>query len=267
MIDIQNELQFIISESESLLNRVQQTIAGLPSDDVYFQKKNTQGYYWDATKSISGKHPFLGKADHPEVAKRLKYQVCQILSHRLQDLVQALQEIIDTLPLTIDLNDLEKDLPEKYKSFPRSLFQELQMIDQQSLRIQTENTFHGYEKWLRHQTLSGLMVRSKSEQIIADRLYLRGIRFEYEPALPDENGPEMHPDFRLFYPAQNRWIYLEHVGRTDDQNYMDSLKRKIGKYIDQGLLIGSDVYFTYDRPDGSLDLHILESLIEMILRK
>ena len=264
MINLRTELQFIIHESEELLKRISQTMAELPDDDVYFQKKNTHGYYWDAAKNANGKHYFLGRADHPEVAKRLKYQVCQILDCRLQDLLHALNNIIDTIPLTIDLNDLEGELPEKYREFPRSLFQDLQMADQRSFQIQTENTFLGYQKWLRHETLSGLLVRSKSEQIIADRLYINEIHFEYEPSLPDDTGPEMHPDFRLFYPQENRWIYLEHVGMVGDKDYMESFKRKLAHYIDQGLLIGQDLFFTYDRPDGSIDLHTLNSVIEMV---
>lgn len=267
MINIQSELLFLLRESEEYYRRIQMVMEQLPSENIYSHKKGNWRYYYDTGKKTSGKRTFLGRADNPEVQKRLKYQVCKILFERVQKTIDALNCAIEAVPASFDLNDLEEELPEKYKEFPRSLYQELKMIDFQSLKVQKHNLYQGYKESLRYKTMTGVMVRSKSEQIIADRLYMKGIQFEYESLLTPEEGPEIHPDFRLFYPAENRWIYLEHIGRLDDPRYVESFKRKVCKYIDQGMLIGSDIYFTYDRPDGILDLHILDIVISMILQE
>ena len=266
LLNIHDELFFIIHELQDYIRRIEIAMAQLPTDDIHCEIKNGKKYYRSSQKSPDGHRRYLGNTSNPEVSSRLKYQVCKILYNRSQMLLNAFQEIADTVPLTIDLNDLETELPEKYKCFPRELFDEMELTDQKSLTPQQENTYQGYKKRLHHQTQSGIMVRSKSEQIIADRLFSNGIPFEYEPALPNENGPETHPDFKIFISSQNRWIYLEHFGIIDDSQYYESYRKRVQLYTDHHLLIGYDVFFTYDRPDGSIDIHGLDMLISMIIK-
>ncbi len=267
LLNIHDELYFIIHELHDYAHRVESTMSKLPKEGIHCEIKNGKKYYRSSKKSPDGQRHYLGNSDNPEVSARLKYQVCHILYNRIQKLLTAFQQIADTLPLNIDLNDLEADLPEKYKEFPRSLFEELQLTDLKRLTPQQENFYQGYSTGLHHQTQSGILVRSKSEQIIADRLTFNKIPFEYEPPLPNENGPESHPDFKIFITSQNRWIYLEHFGIINDSQYYESYKRRIQLYTDHHLLIGNDVFFTFDRPDGSIDIHGLDTLISMILKR
>ena len=266
LLNIHDELYFIIHELQEYLQRIETAMKQLPSEDIHVEIKKGKKYYRCYTKNQNNQRHYLGNSSNPEVSIRLKYQVCHILYERIQQLLKRFQEIADTLPLTIDLNDLESELPDKYKEFPRELFDELQLTDQKRLIPQEKNQYYGYKKGLQHQTQSGILVRSKSEQIIADRLTYNKIPFEYEPPLANENGPETHPDFKIFIPSQNRWIYLEHFGKIKDPKYYESYQRRIQLYTDHHLLIGYDIFFTYDRPDGSIDIHALDTLISMILK-
>ena len=266
LIDIQSELNFLVIELKNYSDRIIETMSGLPKEDVSLQKKKGQNYYVTSYVRNNGSRSYLGKADHPEVAGRLKYQVCRILLQRVDALLDALRKILADGPTTIDLNDLEEELPEKYREFPRELFQDLQLSDRKQMRQQSENQYGGYSKNLCHQTLSGIMVRSKSEQIIADRLYTNQIPFEYEPSVPMKNGPELHPDFRVFHRSQNRWIYIEHFGKISDPSYFGTMKKRFELYFDNGFLLGYDLFPTYDRQDGSIDIHSVDFLIEMLKR-
>jgi ATP-dependent DNA helicase RecQ len=67
-----------------------------------------------------------------------------------------------------------------------------------------------------HQTVSGVMVRSKSEVIIANLLSQYGIPFEYERYLI-ASGVGFLPDFTLF--VDGKELYLEHLGRLDLEQY------------------------------------------------
>mgnify|MGYP005773035241 CR=1 FL=1 len=68
-----------------------------------------------------------------------------------------------------------------------------------------------------YSTLKGDMVRSKSEVIIANMLYHRGLEYVYEKELVFEGG-QMRPDFTVTTP-KGRIIYWEHLGLLGTENY------------------------------------------------
>ena len=68
-----------------------------------------------------------------------------------------------------------------------------------------------------HQTLSGDMVRSKSEVIIANILYESGIPFTYERLLRAPDGTRRAPDFTIEW--DGRVYYWEHLGLLDKDDY------------------------------------------------
>lgn len=77
-------------------------------------------------------------------------------------------------------------------------------------------------------SLSGVKVRSKSEQYIADWLYRHRIRFQYEPEVEIKDFP-FHPDF--FIPEAN--LYIEHVS---DKSYPMEGKERQFKMADKILV-------------------------------
>lgn len=85
-----------------------------------------------------------------------------------------------------------------------------------------------YEVGKVHQTLSHDMVRSKSEVIIANMLYERGIKFFYEEPLFAPDGTMYLPDFTLLYGGEK--YYWEHVGRIHDPAYVQHWREKQAWY-------------------------------------
>lgn len=68
-----------------------------------------------------------------------------------------------------------------------------------------------------HRTLADIMVRSKSEVIIANMLFERDIRFQYEVPLYAPDGTFYLPDFTITWHGEE-W-YWEHVGLLTDERY------------------------------------------------
>jgi hypothetical protein len=79
------------------------------------------------------------------------------------------------------------------------------------------NIHEWYEEGKIHRTLSDYMVRSKSEVIIANMLFERGIPFKYEMPLFAPDGTFYLPDFTIIWNGEE-W-YWEHLGRMEDENY------------------------------------------------
>lgn len=79
-----------------------------------------------------------------------------------------------------------------------------------------------------HETLSGEMVRSKSEVIIANMLTQAAIPFQYEKKLYAPDGSMRLPDFTLEF--QGRQYYWEHVGMLDIEEYRLDWEEKLPWY-------------------------------------
>ena len=81
-----------------------------------------------------------------------------------------------------------------------------------------------YESGKIHEALTGDMIRSKSELIIANLLHEREIPFRYEQPLVAPDGTLRLPDFTVT--SRGRTFYWEHLGLLDQGRYADEWKRK-----------------------------------------
>ena len=85
-----------------------------------------------------------------------------------------------------------------------------------------------YEAGKIHEALSGEMLRSKSEVIIANLLHERNIPFRYEQPLYAGDGTLRLPDFTVTWAGKT--YYWEHLGRLDLADYADAWKKKRAWY-------------------------------------
>lgn len=119
-----------------------------------------------------------------------------------------------------------------------------------------------YVEGLIHKTLSGIIVRSKSEVIIADALFNEGIEFEYEK-LKEENGHRCIPDF-TFEDAGGDTIIWEHLGLLDNPSYRKSWERKLSFYNTIGFVEGENLFTTRDHEGGSIDSNEIKEVVDKI---
>jgi len=99
--------------------------------------------------------------------------------------------------------------------------------------VQVDDRF--LEEGLIHRTRRGEAVRSKSEVIIADNLYARGLDYSYEAQLL-LGGVTRYPDFTLADAETGRTVYWEHLGLLHDPSYRSRWERKLAWYSDHGIL-------------------------------
>ena len=85
-----------------------------------------------------------------------------------------------------------------------------------------------YEAGKIHEALSGDMLRSKSEVIIANLLHSREIPFRYEEPLFAPDGTLRLPDFTIV--SKGRTFYWEHLGLLDQSRYAEEWNRKKAWY-------------------------------------
>lgn len=85
-----------------------------------------------------------------------------------------------------------------------------------------------YEEGRIHEALSGDMVRSKSELVIANLLHERDIPFAYEVLLRSPDGTMFLPDFTITWQGET-WFW-EHWGMMSSEAYQEHRERKISWY-------------------------------------
>ena len=112
----------------------------------------------------------------------------------------------------------------------------------------------------RHITTYGLRVRSKSELIIAEKLYYHRIAFHYEQVLHIDNF-SLVPDFYIRR-ADGKLFVWEHMGMMENTEYRLHQKKKIEMYESMGFVPWDNLIVTYDTPDGLIDLRVIESEIQ-----
>lgn len=128
------------------------------------------------------------------------------------------------------------------------------------------------EERLIHRTRRGESVRSKSEVIIADMLYAKGIDYAYEAPLRGRDGLQRYPDFTIIDDEAGLTIYWEHLGMLSRRSYRQRWQRKLAWYREQGILPHEEgvgpagmLVTTRDDERGGIDSRHIEALIDDIL--
>lgn len=126
------------------------------------------------------------------------------------------------------------------------------------LALHDESADIPYVHHLIHRTRKGVLVRSKSEVIVADILTSLGISYEYERILPSPTNPRDFriPDFTVAFEGDT-W-YWEHLGMLAVPSYRDAWERKMRWYQEHGLW--DRVITSEDGEDGSIDAAEIEAI-------
>lgn len=103
--------------------------------------------------------------------------------------------------------------------------------------VVTFRPFHRREYGRPSMTLRGEVVRSRSEKVIADWLFRRGIRYAYERPVFDPRGHRVGvPDFYL----PDFGVYVEYWGLVGaDRGYEKRMALKIERYLRNGVRVVS----------------------------
>ncbi|MBQ0028560.1 MAG: hypothetical protein KBS96_08150 [Lachnospiraceae bacterium] len=116
---------------------------------------------------------------------------------------------------------------------------------------------------LAHKTLSGNIVRSKSEVLIANLLTQRNIPFKYECPLY-LNGQCFYPDFTIMNPIDCKIWYLEHLGMMDNPQYVSGFTKKLQTYCSNDIIPDHNLILTYETSHMPLDINALDTKLSYI---
>lgn len=112
-----------------------------------------------------------------------------------------------------------------------------------------------------HKCIPNLYVRSKSEVIIANSLFLNKIPYRYECELL-LGDISIYPDFTILHPQTHQLFYWEHFGLMDKRPYRQSVANKLITYGDYGIYPSVNLITTYETASHPINSEKIEKLIQ-----
>lgn len=156
------------------------------------------------------------------------------------------------------------DLKSPYRQFILSHLQnEYSWIIEWYLTDYEKNTDHPEQ--LTFPVKLGFHVRSKSEVLIADRLYEEGILLHYEEKL-FLSDHSCRPDFNIPITPYERYIG-EHFGAMDKSFYFNLARGKILGYLDNQMFPGINMLTTYETKQHPLTEEQVDHVITWLKRR
>lgn len=202
--------------------------------------------------------------------KELLLKAVPIIESNIKLIEQAVKNYIPCNP-----HDIHQQLTRAFRSMPIELFLN-KKNDATAMRLdsQTQSRIDSHKDWDNAgytpsdyksdgrtiRTTRGLLVRSKSEALIAEKLYEYGIPFRYEQPLDLDDGTLVHPDF-TFEGAGGSLFYLEFCGMMDDLDYVSSYKRKRALYEASGITEWTNMIYVF-ASGNSIDMMYVEDVVQ-----
>lgn len=255
MFDLREIMGKEMLEQKQLKKLYDRKLQTLPEGSLSVTQKKGRNYY---CKYQDGVKSYIGK-DCEEITE---LQTRKLLSEILKriDANEAIMKNFLAAYQDISLNVVEESLSKAYQSESGEVAVVLGVNNYKNWGTQKYQRSTKYPENLVHRTLKGDMVRSKSEVIIANNLFTKGLQYRSEE-ITKIGKYIFAPDFKILVPSQNKVKILEHFGMMHDPEYREKALWKISTYIEDGYRPYEDILFTFDDLDGNIDAHNLDILI------
>lgn len=116
-----------------------------------------------------------------------------------------------------------------------------------------------------HSTERGENVRSKSEVLIANKLFTNKIPYRYEAGFKAKEGT-LHPDFTVLNPHTRKEYIWEHLGMVDDVGYAANAFSRLMIYERNGFSVGDNLIVTFETKPHPLDSRQIQKIIDRFLK-
>lgn len=286
-------LKETVGDLDEILNWSQQS----DGNTLNFKLLNGRPAFFCRTKE--GKRVYLKQSDNQLIRElSSKYYDKKLRAAALKEKKQVSSciAILEKDPEHSDVDIVSDKLPKAIKD--NAVFSELTDEGyarrwQESNNVVKKRKTHRKDDYHKFKTLRGDYVGSKSEVIIADRLFVNGIPYHYEiaftpEAMPDTSRPvfdafgrmvgfevigntadasdTLHPDFYVLNKRTRKAYFWEHLGKMDDPEYCRKNFNRFMRILDAGYVIGEDLLVTHEDSRDPLMTEAIDSIIEKYLK-
>ncbi|NCB94299.1 MAG: ATPase [Clostridia bacterium] len=244
-----------MSRLNTKIESLQNQLASLPPGKLIITKYQSRSKWYVNDGNSLTYIPKSKKSYAEDLAKR-KY-----ISLKLKELIHEQK----ALNFYIRHHSTESEAAEKLLSDPHYkalLAPHFEISSQESLdwsKLSFEKSTK-YPEQLILKSVSGNIVRSKSEALIDMALYTNKIPFRYECAL-ELDDVTIFPDFTLLHPLTQEIYYWEHFGMMDNPSYAKNAYAKLELYTSYNIIPSINLITTFETKDNPLSSDVIEKTI------
>lgn len=252
-----------ISELTKLISKLEARLQNSPNGILLCRKKKGRYYFF---LKQGCKETYL-KNDDVRIAR---YAQSQYLSRKLiaakreKKQFEDCAHILTSRDRCADIDDVYNSLNDGVKAYVHQDSDTTDGYVENWLKKMQKSIHRGYPEEAKIISMDGTHVRSKSEALIADRLFLAGIPYAYEVQTYLENGDKKHvfPDFTILDRKTRKTIIWEHFGKMDSPNYFSEVVNKLKIYEQNNYYLGVNFFVTFESSNSPLDTEYVDMIIK-----
>ncbi len=252
--------------SNSVMQQIVQRQASAPEGKLEITK-SSGGLRFFQYIDNSTPRKYLNKSQTPLIAALAQKRYDQ----QAYNAIKSRKEVMDQCITKLNTAEAKFNLTKIYEEFPaelKPLIKPIQSFDAEYAR-RWQAMVHeksDYPMDLIFKTKRGEYVRSKSELIIANKLFDAGIPYHYEAAFISKKRIICYPDFLVLNPRTKKEYYWEHFGRMSDPRYLEQTLCKLEKYARHGVTSGNNLITTFESEAHPMNTEHLENIIKILLK-
>jgi len=223
-------------------------------------KENIQ-YYHCTDENKLGKYIAKGNEELIKALAQKSYD------EKLLQLAEKRRKQIDRILIDYEDDEIEKVFKKEHTERQR-LIQPVEPTWDQRVKMWRDEEYQGkgfQEGIPLILTDRGERVRSKTEKIMADYFYRKGIVYKYEQPIYLKGLGTVYPDFTFFSKRVDGEMYWEHCGMIDSPEYARKMVRKIEMYEKNGIFPGERLILTYETEQSILGTEKIAQMVERYL--
>ena len=264
------ELDSIISELENVRRELEEFIMNAPEGSLRIAKNENRILYFQYNKNNAGKYrtgKYISKEKMPIIQQLAQKDYNVKLTSLIEKEIKLLEKI-EKFEALENKNKMQIENVYDSLSLERKALVEPMYISNEEYAKKWQE-----EPYTKKPFLDGVVeiytdrderVRSKSEKILADRLFKRGIPYKYECPIM-LNNRIIHPDFTVLNVKSRKEIYWEHMGMMDNKEYAIAAVKRIDDYGKNGICVGDNLILTFETSVSLLKTQDIDQMIDRFI--
>lgn len=250
-----NAIEDFLRITEEKIQKLQQELKGYPKGKISCLRN---GKYVKWYHVMGGKRKYIPKSEI-EFAEQLVRK--QNIQAKLEDALMD-KKALGKYMKAVNGYESKEELFYKnpfYSEILRDTKKHNVDIDTWMNADYSRNPLH--PEMLKFESISGNILRSKSELIIDQLLFVYQIPYRYECKLVI-GDVTLYPDFTIIHPKTGKMFYWEHFGMMDNQKYSQKAFSKLEIYCENGIIPSINLITTFETTDFPLDAVKVENIIK-----
>ena len=263
-----NELLLEKERTDKNLRKIRGELKKVKKDDarirVTYKEKKTQCYIRESSNDRMNGH-YLPVSQRSRAINIVKGEYYNKLKVALEKRNKIIDKAINCLQETEPL-----EIYRKIGKGKQRLVESIEISNEEFRKTWEKFEYEGKtfeENAPEIYTDRGERVRSKSEKIIADKLYREGMAYRYECPLDIPYVGTFYPDFTILDEENRRNIIYEHFGLMDNEDYVNNAIAKLQQYSRQGYVLGDNLFVSMETSARPLDSRMVDRIIKQIKNK